>query len=112
VVDHPTSAFHLSVDVCPPSAGLREEEEEDHHLSGAVQVPGREEAGAMRGHRDDDCESGHGPSLPMSPHSGATGGPHKGKVLVFAVLWSWQLFIPDPAFQINNLWKFLTYVVL
>jgi hypothetical protein len=33
-------------------------------VGGAVHVPAQ---------RDDDCESGHGPSLPMSPHSGATG---------------------------------------
>jgi hypothetical protein len=38
-------------------------------VGGAVHVPRDREAVQ----RDDDCESGHGPSLPMSPHSGATG---------------------------------------
>jgi hypothetical protein len=42
---------------------------EEPLLGGAVHVP--RDRGATQ--RDDDCESGHGPSLPMSPHSGATG---------------------------------------
>ncbi len=37
---------------------------EEPLVGGAVHVPAK---------RDDDCESGHGPSLPMSPHSGASG---------------------------------------
>jgi hypothetical protein len=81
VVDHPGS---LSVE------DLKEPAEEDlvggamqvprgggamqDLVGGAMQVPRGGGAGAAAGGgRDDDCESGHGPSLPMSPHSGTTG---------------------------------------
>jgi hypothetical protein len=42
-------------------------------VGGAMEVPSRHEQPGGGAARDDDCESGHGPSLPMSPHSGTTG---------------------------------------
>ena len=47
-------------------------EEEELLVGGAMHVP-RDHHQEEGGGRDDDCESGHGPSLPMSPHSGTTG---------------------------------------
>lgn len=65
VVDH----GGLTVEDNIPAA-----EEAELVVGGAVQVP-REVGSRLGGGggRDDDCESGHGPSLPMSPHSGTTG---------------------------------------
>jgi len=65
VVDHPYPRLSVDVGEDPVGGAVQE----DGLVGGAVHVP--REGGL--GHRDDDCESGHGPSLPMSPHSGPTG---------------------------------------